>query len=438
MLAAKKLMKGTRILAESPLFRVPRRGTSKKLMHDNNARKIAALGEKQRQAFFSLQNSFEDEGPEVGRIQTNALPLGSNATTGGIFLDASRINHSCNANSQNTWNENLQKLTIHASRDIPEGDDITITYFASRRNRSARQDELWTKFRFNCSCSLCSLPFDQQKVSDERLNEIDTLDRLIGDGMGIISAPLQTLHSVQRLLTLLDEEGFADDASAPRAYYDAFQIAITHGDIARAIVFAERATSGRVILEGSDSPEVQRLERFAKNPSQHMAYGMSNKWRTVRDDIPKDLDKDDFERWLWRKETAVVSQYADLRSETAFPTFDNLPDDNGVNLVYYRSVDGFSFRPRRHWCFLAEIIEIEAFLRLRLIVNDKAGQEIPVAFYTDDRGGELNPSYIQEGYTVAILYAEQHGFLDLTTGIRHENTATINVKILQTEKLGIF
>lgn len=427
MVAATTIIKGTRILSESPLFRVPRSGISKKRIRDSISKKVTVLPEEQRQAFLSLHNSFEDEdGPELGRVRTNALPLGSNATTGGIFLDSSRINHSCNPNAQNTWNENLQKLTIHANRNIEKGDEITIYYLTERRNRDDRLHALQTNFRFTCSCSLCSLPLDQRKTSDERWNEIQRLDDSIGNGIGIVSSPLQTLHDVHKLLSLVDDEGFTD-ASVSRAYYDAFQIAITHGDIARARIFAERAASTRAIFEGNDSPAVQRMESLARNPSQHMAHGLSMKWRTTEDDIPKELGKDHFERWLWRKENPDVSQYADLRNETAFPLFDDLPEENDISLDFYESANGFSYRPRKHWCFLAEIIDIEKFLRLRLIVKDKADRKVPIAFYTGDRGLELNPSYVQEGFTVAILYAEQHGFLDLSVGIRHESPTAIKV-----------
>ena len=111
LVAATTIIKGTRILSESPLFRVPRGGNSR--TRDSISKKVAALREEQRQAFLSLHNSFEDEnGPELGRVRTNALPLRSDATTGGIFLDSSRINHSCNANAQNTWNEKDRKSVV--------------------------------------------------------------------------------------------------------------------------------------------------------------------------------------------------------------------------------------------------------------------------------------------------------------------------------------
>ncbi|KAK6336449.1 hypothetical protein TWF696_002002 [Orbilia brochopaga] len=435
LVAATAIVKGTRILCESPLFTVPRQENSQKRLRNSISKKIAALPEEHRQAFYSLHSSFKDEASrELGIVRTNALPLGADAAGGGIFLDACRINHSCNPNAKNTWNENLQKITIHASRDIAKGEEITIFYLAARRNRSVRQRELQTSFRFTCSCDLCSLPPDQRKISDERCDEIQRLDNLIGYGMGLSSSPVQALHHTHKLLNLLDEEGFAD-ASASRAYYDAFQIAIMHGDKARATVFAERAASTRLILEGEDSPTVQEMERLARNPSHHATYGYSTKWKTSADAIPRELDKDAFERWLWRKGAATVSQHADFRNETTFPAFEDLPGDNDISLDYWDTVEGFSYHPRRHWCFLSEIVDVQSLIRLQFFVKDKNGREVPIFFYTDGRGSELDPARIRPGFTVAVLYAEQHGFLDFSVGIRHENPTSMKIFPVSLDKL---
>lgn len=52
----------------------------------------------------------------------------------GLFLDASRINHSF----RNTWNENNERITIHALRDIEEGQEITISYLGQTREYAER------------------------------------------------------------------------------------------------------------------------------------------------------------------------------------------------------------------------------------------------------------------------------------------------------------
>ncbi|CZR56199.1 uncharacterized protein PAC_06087 [Phialocephala subalpina] len=361
LVAATTVTKGTRILSESPLFR-----------------KVATLWEEQRQAFLSLRNSFEDEdGLELGRVQTNALPLGSDATTSGILLDSSRINHSCNTNTQNTWNENLQKLTIHTIQDITKGDEIIIFSLPAETAAPA--------------CTLCRPTSTLLVPAVSAPCPLTSARRAIKDGTRSRGLTTQ--------LVTEQGEGLVD-ASVPRAYYDAFQIAITHGDITRAKVSAERAASTREILVGNDSPMVQRMKSLARNLSQHMADGYSMKWRTAEDDIPRELSKNEFEPWLWKKEIAEVPQYADLRSETAFPAFDSLLEENEISLEFYESADEVSYRPRKNWCSLAEIIDVEKFLRLRLIVKGKSGRAVPIAFYTDDRGLELDPSYAQEGFTV--------------------------------------
>ncbi|KAL2138078.1 hypothetical protein VTI28DRAFT_7496 [Corynascus sepedonium] len=438
LVSVTKIPKGTRILSESPLLRVPRSTNSKERLGISLSKEISALSGDQRQAFFALYNAFEDEtSQELGIVRTNALPLGSNASMGGIFLDASRINHSCIQNAQNTWNENLQRLTIHAIRDINKGEEITIMYLQDRADRCTRQLALQKNFRFSCSCSLCSLSEPQLHLSDARLKEILRLDESIGDGIQILDSPLQALHDVRKLLRLCEEEGI-DDATIPRAYYLAFQIAIFHGDMARARIFATRAAMARELMEGDDNPTVHRHRELAGDPSQHASYGYGSQWATSINDVPSGISAEAFEAWLWREEnntdsartqnpTQEAGEYADLRNDAMFPCFSELPGENEINLAFFESGDGFSYRPRKHWCFLAEIVDIQQFIRLRLVAKDKTGLEVPVSFYTPGRGSELDPLCLLKGSTLAVLYAEQHGFLDMTVGIRQEIPASVKI-----------
>ncbi|KAI9163965.1 SET domain-containing protein [Paramyrothecium foliicola] len=432
LIATGRILKGTRIISEPSILPVPRSlTTSKKKVAADLAKKVAALNRDKRDAFFSLQNAFKDEAtPELGIIRTNALPLGSAALTGGIFLESSRINHACMQNAQNTWNDDLQKLTIHAIRDIEEGEEITILYLPTRGNRAFRQRVLQQSFRFHCSCQLCSLIPPQLDASDGALDKLQSLDEAIGNPFRLSLSPLLALHDVHEIVRLCNEQNIAD-ASIPRAYYDAFQVAIYNGDRARAKIFAERAHAARIILEGEDSPEVKRLKALAANPSKHSAYKPSSSWATSTSDIPSNMSEVDFEAWLWkspRVRTKVSSKYADLRDESMFPSFESLPWENDLDLDYYNTHDGITYSPTKHWCLLAEIVDIEEFIRLRLLVRDKAGHEVIVAFYTDGRGTELrSQSPLKRGHTIAILYPQQHGFLDMTIGIRVEDSIMTRV-----------
>lgn len=52
---------------------------------------------------------------------------------------------------------------------------------------------------------------------------------------------------------------------------------------------------------------------------------------------------------------------------------------------------------------------------------------VSVWFYTDEKGNNLAMSGLRPGQTIAILYAEQHGFLDMSVGIRVEDIHAIQV-----------
>lgn len=44
-----------------------------------------------------------------------------------VCLEASKNNHSCVPNAYYSWNNDIKRLTVHAIRKIPEGEEITIS-----------------------------------------------------------------------------------------------------------------------------------------------------------------------------------------------------------------------------------------------------------------------------------------------------------------------
>jgi SET domain len=268
MIASMAIPKGTRILSESPLFRMPMGGPKNDISREVVLEAIAALSVEQKKKFVSLHNSYSDtDGQLLGRVRTNGLPLGIDGPAGGLFLEASRINHSCDPNAHASWNDNLEELTIHATKDIAKGDEVAIYYLSHRANRTARHKALQEGMRISCACRLCSLPIAERKKSDERLNAIQRLNDSLANAPGAEVSPLDIIHDIQRLLSLLADEEVAD-VSVSNAYYNACEIAISQADVARAKVFAERAAGARLILEGSDSPTVQKWQDFAENVTQ--------------------------------------------------------------------------------------------------------------------------------------------------------------------------
>lgn len=301
LIARFNIAKGKRILHEKPLFTTPNMSPIS-VMESSVAMKLKSLTKAEQRQFLSFHNNFPGRHPFSGIVKTNALPCGPDSTVGGVYPTICLINHSCLPNAHNNWNSDTKCETIHAIRDIKSGEEITISYnkagpFDSRRTH------LTEAFGFDCDCSLCSLPFPERQVSDARRLQIEHLDDAIGHPDRVMNKPGDCLADCYRLLQVLEEEfqGCADVLIA-RLYYDAFQISITHGDQARASVFAERAYQSRVICEGEDSPETREIKHLMENPAVHRNFGASNRWKLAKKLVPKGLNTtSEFEKWLWRQ-----------------------------------------------------------------------------------------------------------------------------------------
>jgi SET domain len=284
LVATTRITKGTRLLSEIPIFKVPRDNPDSEALQRIVANEVKSLNDDHQRAFFDLTNIHGNAHSEsLGIARTNVLPLGSKARFGGLFLEASRINHSCRHNAQNTWNENIGRLTIHALRDIEVGQEITITYLASTAEYVERQHFLKEKFKFACTCELCSLSRAQRKRSDSRLRKLQAIDNSIGEFFWGGLEPEEALHLLRTMFDLFKEEGIWD-ASIKRAYKDAYDIAIESDDESRARVFAERAYGALRVIEGDDSPLTMEMKQAAeKLPVQ----------------TPQGMNETEFENWLW-------------------------------------------------------------------------------------------------------------------------------------------
>ena len=85
------------------------------------------------------------------------------------------------------------------------------------------------------------------------------------------------------------------------------------------------------------------------------------------------------------------------------------------------------------------------FIRLRLWVQDKDGETIPIAFHLDHRDrpmfrviqpeeADIKPDHpnlpihlIEKGNTIAVLYGQRHPFFDGTVGFRIEDADFVQV-----------
>lgn len=418
IVAAGKIAKGTRILFEAPLIRVPRNIGCKDQLQKSIAAKLASFPPNYGKAYFELQNMYREESPEVGVALTNILPLGPKSPEHGVFMQASRLNHSCLPNAQETWNEKAGKLSIHACRDVAGGEEITISFLSKRSCYEIRQLTLKTQFHFRCICSLCSMTPAKRKLSDARQEEIQKLDNQVNSPMVHLYDPLNTLHNVERCLKLMMQEGI-EDVSVPDIYFVAFQVAISHGDEARAKVFADRALYNRRTVEGYDSPIVGRLEQLSNHPFRHLSYGITSKWKSSIFDAPTGFSRADFDLWLWRQEKPRELRFANLRCASTFPAFKDLPGGQETNADFFEATDAFKYQPKKHWAFLGDILSVNERegVDLKLVVEDKNWRKVQVVIRTAEFGDEWDHSLVKQGNTIVILYPVKDEDVDENPGL---------------------
>ena len=133
----------------------------------------------------------------------------------GVFLLGSRINHSCIPNVNFTFNENLNKITFHAVRDIEKGEELTLSYIVeANRTRAMRQSELISR-GFMCSCLACEDTPKGRKMEQQRamLFKLDQdLAKLYQHGGGNTESWKRALESVQKMSAIQNSLGLVTRA----------------------------------------------------------------------------------------------------------------------------------------------------------------------------------------------------------------------------------
>ena len=87
--------------------------------------------------------------------QTNCVDISdSNGPEAAVFKTASRINHSCVPNCCHTWNPLSKMQTIHAIRDIDDGEELSLAYCSLLRGKAERRESLMD-YGFICYCEAC-------------------------------------------------------------------------------------------------------------------------------------------------------------------------------------------------------------------------------------------------------------------------------------------
>ena len=206
LFAIRPISQGSIILSEAPLFTqppLPRRSNSTIMS------RLAQCTRDEQCQFFTLWNAHKTPRPgqstllpALGIFETNALPCGvfpgrtgaqaeedeevEKVQTGGhrdgIFLQASRINHSCIPNMARSWDAETQEMVFRAIRDIEVDEELCISYIGVDvlKRRAQRKADIEKAFGFTCTCEACSLEGEELAESDQRRAAVKRVYEEIG------------------------------------------------------------------------------------------------------------------------------------------------------------------------------------------------------------------------------------------------------------------
>ncbi|KAJ3073072.1 hypothetical protein HDU98_002278 [Podochytrium sp. JEL0797] len=104
-----------------------------------------------------------------------------------------------------------------------------------------------------------------------------------------------------------------------------------------------------------------------------------------------------------------------------FPSFDSLPFHDTPDNVYQAADAEANTVPLRHWCFLAEIVDISFVDRPRLTIDIGNGETAVIESSSRAPPSTFAWTDLRKGFTIAILYAQRRLVSCGSMGIRADN-----------------
>lgn len=266
MFATRMIPKGTRILAEKPVFsfaKQPELSVSDPYGPNDISQAFDRLSSLEKLRYKSLhcpQRSHCSNLVSIYEANCYEMGLGS-----GICFDAARINHSCIPNAHYSWNDRIERENVHAVKDIIKDEEITISYCSAMRTLKERKLEL-KPYVFACSCAACQIDNEFGVKSQIRRLEMRDLYQQISDyehdpaDTEEDCNPCNEWSAILTLINLLDEEGLVYEKS--RVYRAAADCALEQDRIGEALDYLSRELQVDLCCVGADSPIYKETKSF--------------------------------------------------------------------------------------------------------------------------------------------------------------------------------
>lgn len=270
IIATREIKRGERVLIEKPLIRHARNFDDFDIIKTYDK-----LAKKEKAQISELCNVRPARiHPIIGIIWTNSISISRQES--GLFITASRFNHACVPNACHSWNSDLTAITIHATADIREGEEITNSYLEGAGSWAARRTVLARDFGFNCDCHCCKLVDVERKQSDKCFKRIGVLEQKLEFALPFkkpVDAgfpDISLLADAQKLLSLYEEEGISDSRLA-KPYVYAWRLALRNNLGRRIVESSKRAWEIFTMVNGDDHPDALFWREKHERCREHMS-----------------------------------------------------------------------------------------------------------------------------------------------------------------------
>ncbi|KAM0167451.1 hypothetical protein ACHAQE_000344 [Botrytis cinerea] len=150
----------------------------------------------------------------------------------GIWLLASKINHSCLSNARRSFLGDLQ--LVRATSDIPANTEITYWYKLPTGESDEMQNEL-KHWGFQCKCIICT------DSKDTRKNEITMRKKLLRNLKAVLDASHVAIPQAECLLNALEKTYKRPAIEVPR-------LALRESYFRLARAYSQRGTTDKAVL----------------------------------------------------------------------------------------------------------------------------------------------------------------------------------------------
>ena len=275
VVALRAFVRGERLFSEAPLLAWERPANADDAAEPPSAALealVEAASGTRRALFFGLHDKLAARGGgKTARgvwgsnaYRTEDLLAGTGrggARVSAVFALACRLNHACAPNAHAAWSGALGQKTVHATRDISAGEEVSVQYIAGAEmgDRAARRALLRTRYAFECSCALCSLDGAALRESEAQQTRLAALHAALGS-----CPPEGVVAQAEEQCALMEAEG------VPLVWAKAAMLlAIVHlketGEPRAAARWARRGAESARLALGEDSSAFLKFSSLAEH-----------------------------------------------------------------------------------------------------------------------------------------------------------------------------